>query len=123
MAVNHMRFVQLLCLLALCTGFATTAQILPSSSGSCSVSPTGLEGCTWMSGVRSHPGKQTEKGKVTYVKKDEDPRDYKVSFDKIKAELGFETLMTVPDGIAEIMQALDEGRFGDPYDPRYKNIP
>jgi hypothetical protein len=64
MAVNHMRFVQLLCLLALCTGFATTAQILPSSSGSCSVSPTGLEGCTWMSGVRSHLGKQTEKGKT-----------------------------------------------------------
>jgi nucleoside-diphosphate-sugar epimerase len=68
-------------------------------------------------------GKQTDKGRVTYVKKDEDPRDYKVSFDKIKAELGFETLMTVPGGIAEIMQALDEGRFGDPYDPRYKNIP
>ena len=61
--------------------------------------------------------------KVTFVKKDEDPRDYKVSFDKIKAELGFETLMTVPDGIAEIIGALDEGRFGDPYDPRYKNIP
>jgi nucleoside-diphosphate-sugar epimerase len=68
-------------------------------------------------------GKQTDKGKVSYVKKDEDPRDYKVSFDKIKAELGFETLMTVPDGIGEILQALDEGRFGDPYDPRYKNIP
>ncbi len=31
--------------------------------------------------------------------------------------------MTVPDGIAEIMQALDDGRFGDPYDSRYKNIP
>jgi nucleoside-diphosphate-sugar epimerase len=68
-------------------------------------------------------GKQTDKGHVTFVKKDEDPRDYKVSFDKIKAELGFDTLMTVPDGIGEIMQALDEGRFGDPYDPRYKNIP
>jgi hypothetical protein len=31
--------------------------------------------------------------------------------------------MTVPDGIAEIIAALDEHRFGDPYDPRYKNIP
>ena len=68
-------------------------------------------------------GRQTDKGKVSYVKKNEDPRDYKVSFDKIKAELGFETLMTVPDGIAEIIAALDEGRFGDPFDPRYKNIP
>jgi nucleoside-diphosphate-sugar epimerase len=68
-------------------------------------------------------GRQTDKGKVSYVAKNEDPRDYKVSFDKIKAELGFETLMTVPDGIGEIITALDEGRFGDPYDPRYKNIP
>ena len=68
-------------------------------------------------------GRQTDKGKVSYVSKNEDPRDYKVSFDKIRAELGFETLMTVPDGIGEIIQALDEGRFGDPYDPRYKNIP
>ncbi|HXB15349.1 MAG TPA: NAD(P)-dependent oxidoreductase [Solirubrobacteraceae bacterium] len=68
-------------------------------------------------------GRQTDKGRVTYVKKDEDPRDYKVSFDKIRAELGFETLMTVPDGIAEIMQALEQGRFGDPYDARYRNVP
>ena len=68
-------------------------------------------------------GKQTDKGKVTYVHRDEDPRDYKVSFDRIRAELGFETLMTVPDGIAEIMTALDEGRFGDPFQGRYRNIP
>ena len=68
-------------------------------------------------------GKQTDKGKVSYVKKNEDPRDYKVSFDKIKAELGFETLMTVPDGIGEILTALDAGAFGDPFDGRYKNIP
>jgi hypothetical protein len=46
-----------------------------------------------------------------------------VSFDRIRAELGFETLMTVPDGIAEIIAALDAEAFGDPFDPRYKNIP
>jgi nucleoside-diphosphate-sugar epimerase len=68
-------------------------------------------------------GKQIDRGKVSYVKRDEDPRDYKVSFDKIRAELGFETLMTVPDGIAEIIAALDAGAFGDPYDARYRNIP
>ena len=55
-------------------------------------------------------GKQIDRGSVTYVKRDEDPRDYKVSFDKIRAELGFETLMTVPDGIAEIIAALEAGR-------------
>jgi len=68
-------------------------------------------------------GKQIDRGKVSYVKRDEDPRDYKVSFDKIRAELGFETLTTVPDGIAEIIAALDAGAFGDPYDARYLNIP
>ena len=68
-------------------------------------------------------GRQIDRGKVSYVKRDEDPRDYKVSFDKIRAELGFETLMTVPDGIAEIIAALDAEAFGDPFAGRYKNIP
>ena len=68
-------------------------------------------------------GKQVDRGNVSYVHRDEDPRDYKVSFDKIRAELGFETLMTVPDGIAEIIAALDAGAFGDPFDGRYRNIP
>ena len=63
------------------------------------------------------------RGKVSYVKRDEDPRDYKVSFDKIRAVLGFETELTVPDGIAEIAQALDEDRWPDPWGPRYRNIP
>jgi nucleoside-diphosphate-sugar epimerase len=68
-------------------------------------------------------GRQIDRGKVTYVTREEDPRDYKVSFEKIRAELGFETLMTVPDGIAEIIAALDAKAFGDPFDERYKNIP
>lgn len=68
-------------------------------------------------------GRQTDKGNVSYVTKSEDPRDYKVSFDKIKAVLGFETLMTVPEGIAEVMAALEAGQFEDPFDGRYKNIP
>ncbi len=68
-------------------------------------------------------GKQIPTGHVSYVHRDEDPRDYKVSFDKIRAELGFETRMTVPDGIAEIIAALGDEQFGDPFDGRYRNIP
>jgi nucleoside-diphosphate-sugar epimerase len=68
-------------------------------------------------------GRQVDRGKVSYVHRDEDPRDYKVSFDTIRAELGFETLMTVPDGIAEVIAALDAEAFGDPFDARYKNVP
>jgi nucleoside-diphosphate-sugar epimerase len=67
--------------------------------------------------------KQIDRGNVSYVHRDEDPRDYKVSFDKIRSELGFETLMTVPDGIVEIIDALEAGRFGDPFDGRYRNVP
>src|SRR3954447_13920900 len=67
---------------------------------------------------RQLPGR----GAVSYVRRDEDPRDYKVSFDKIRERLGFETTMTVPDGIAEVAAALDDGRFSDPFDRRYRNI-
>jgi nucleoside-diphosphate-sugar epimerase len=66
---------------------------------------------------------QLHRGNVTYVRRDEDPRDYKVSFDKVRDVLGFETTMTVPDGIGEVAAALDHDAFGDPYDGRYRNIP
>jgi nucleoside-diphosphate-sugar epimerase len=68
-------------------------------------------------------GRQLERGSVRYVHRDEDPRDYKVSFDKIREVLDFQTLMTVPDGIAEVIAALDEKRFGDPFAARYRNVP
>jgi nucleoside-diphosphate-sugar epimerase len=66
--------------------------------------------------------KQTPRGSVSYVRRDEDPRDYKVSFEKIHAVLGFETTRTTRDGIAEILAALDANAFGDPYEPRFRNI-
>jgi nucleoside-diphosphate-sugar epimerase len=62
------------------------------------------------------------RGDVNYVHRDEDPRDYKVSFEKIKDRLGFEPLHRVPDGVDEIVGALDEERFGDPFDGKYSNI-
>jgi nucleoside-diphosphate-sugar epimerase len=61
------------------------------------------------------------KGEVDYVARDEDPRDYKVSFEKIKGALGFEPENRVPDGIEEIVGALEEQRFGDPFDGRFRN--
>jgi nucleoside-diphosphate-sugar epimerase len=67
--------------------------------------------------------KLTDRGEVVYVHREEDPRDYKVSFDKIRDTLGFETEMTVPDGIAEVLDALEHNRFTDPFDGRYRNIP
>ena len=65
--------------------------------------------------------REIPRGEVTYVHRDEDPRDYKVNFDKVRADLGFATKMTVPDGIREIARALDANALGDPYDPRCRN--
>jgi nucleoside-diphosphate-sugar epimerase len=66
---------------------------------------------------------QTDRGDVSFVHRNEDPRDYKVSFDKIRSRLGYEVTMTVPTGIAEVIEALDSGRFPDSFDARYRNIP
>jgi nucleoside-diphosphate-sugar epimerase len=66
--------------------------------------------------------RQVSTGSVRYVARSEDPRDYKVSFDLIHDVLGFEPEMSVPEGIAETISALSEGRFGDPFDPRYRNV-
>jgi nucleoside-diphosphate-sugar epimerase len=66
---------------------------------------------------------QTDRGSVSFVHRSEDPRDYKVSFDRIARVLGFTTEMTVPDGIAEIIAALDAGQFADPFGPAHTNIP
>ena len=65
---------------------------------------------------------QLGRGDVSFVSRDEDPRDYKVSFEKVKEQLGFEPKMRVPDGIAEIIEALGREAFGDPFRPRFSNI-
>lgn len=62
------------------------------------------------------------RGDVGYVSKNEDPRDYKVSFERIRSELGFVPEMRVPTGIEEIVGALEQERFGDPFDGRYSNV-
>jgi nucleoside-diphosphate-sugar epimerase len=65
---------------------------------------------------------QLGRGDVEYVTRTEDPRDYKVSFERIKDELGYEPVQRVPTGIEELVGALEEKRFGDPFSPRYSNI-
>jgi nucleoside-diphosphate-sugar epimerase len=68
-------------------------------------------------------GRQIPRGRVRFIHRDEDPRDYKVSFEKIRRQLGFQTTMTVPAGIQELVEHLDAGEFPDPWDRRYRNIP
>jgi nucleoside-diphosphate-sugar epimerase len=58
---------------------------------------------------------------VSYVHKAEDPRDYRVNFSRIQTELGFTLTRRVPDGIAEIIDALKSGIIREPDHPRYQN--
>jgi nucleoside-diphosphate-sugar epimerase len=64
---------------------------------------------------------QIDTGEVSYVHREEDPRDYKVSFARSRRELGFRAAMTVPDGISEVISALSSEVYSDPYDGAYRN--
>lgn len=67
--------------------------------------------------------KQIPDGKVKYIHKDEDPRDYRVNFDKIKHELGFKISKTVPQGIGGILNSIRLGIIDNPDDQIYYNTP
>lgn len=66
--------------------------------------------------------RQLKDVKISYVKKDEDPRDYRVSFSKIENELGFKLTKNVPMGIRDIAMTVKDGFFKNPDSPQYKNI-
>src|SRR3954469_25574877 len=66
--------------------------------------------------------KETDRGEVAFVHRTEDPRDYKVAFGKIADRLGYEITSTVPEGIRELIAALEDARFEDAFDGRYRNI-
>ena len=58
--------------------------------------------------------------KITTVERSEDPRDYRVNFDRIGA-LGFEPRLRLADGIREVARAVGDGLIADPYAARYRN--
>ncbi len=60
--------------------------------------------------------------KVDYVEMNEDPRDYRVNFDKIKNELGYKITKTVPDGVKEIYTLLKTGIVTDSFAQKFRNI-
>ena len=60
--------------------------------------------------------------KVNYVEMNEDPRDYRVNFDKIKNELGYTITKTVPEGVQEIYTLLKSGIVTDSFSEKFRNI-
>ena len=51
----------------------------------------------------------------------QDPRSYKVSFDKIRNKLNFKVSKTVEDGISEILNKIKDGEL-DPRDSEFSNL-
>lgn len=66
---------------------------------------------------------QIPSASVRYVKVGEDPRDYRVLFNKIKEILGFRITKTVPEGMRDILSCIRQGVITNPDDPIYYNIP
>lgn len=60
--------------------------------------------------------------KVRYVESSEDPRDYRVNFDKIKNELGYTITKKVPEGVKEIYTLLKTGIVTDSFEQKFRNI-
>lgn len=59
--------------------------------------------------------------KIEFVRKTEDPRDYRVTFSRIRERLGFQITRTVADGIREIAKLVSSNIINDYTDKRYEN--
>ena len=62
--------------------------------------------------------KHIPEGKIIYGENGSDPRNYKVSFSKVKSVLGFEPFFSVPDGIEELIESLKFGLYKDSIEKR-----
>jgi nucleoside-diphosphate-sugar epimerase len=58
---------------------------------------------------------------IEFVHKDEDPRDYRVSFEKFASRMGFTASRSVEQGIDEILTLVRSGLLDDPYAATYRN--
>ena len=59
---------------------------------------------------------------VVNVRVEEDPRNYRVSFNKVKNKLGFTCKKSMEEGIIEIKNALEQGLISDYKAAQYSNI-
>jgi nucleoside-diphosphate-sugar epimerase len=51
-----------------------------------------------------------------------DRRNYRVSFEKIRSDLGFRAETMIEDGVREMIEQLQAGKYGDFQDPVYSNV-
>ena len=62
------------------------------------------------------------KARIERFAKAEDPRDYRVSFKKIRKTLGYQVECGVDEGIAEIAQLIRDGVLSDFDAPEFSNL-
>jgi nucleoside-diphosphate-sugar epimerase len=67
--------------------------------------------------------RQVPQGQVRYVHRADDPRDYRVKFDKIREVLSFHISRTVPEGIRDVLTSILSGVIKNPQEQKYYNIP
>lgn len=66
--------------------------------------------------------KQLPNTNIQFIHKNEDPRDYRVSFDKIHKTFGFKASIRVPDGISHIISAIKQKLIPNPDASTYFNV-
>lgn len=59
--------------------------------------------------------------RASWVSVDDDPRSYRVAFERIADELGFAPRWRVPDGIDQVLGLAALGAYPDPDAPRFRN--
>ncbi|MQA28761.1 MAG: NAD-dependent epimerase/dehydratase family protein [Luteitalea sp.] len=67
-------------------------------------------------------GRRVSGATVEFVSVADDPRDYKVSFERIRSTLGFVPTRRVADGIEEVARVIETGVLGKVEDAAYSNI-
>ena len=59
---------------------------------------------------------------IKYIHKNEDPRDYKVDFSKIRKILNYRITKRVPDGLNELLFILKNKIITNTFSSKYRNI-
>lgn len=59
---------------------------------------------------------------VSFVSREDDPRDYRVRCERIAESLSFTITRKIQHGISEIIRTIQEGTIAEPFDERYSNV-
>jgi nucleoside-diphosphate-sugar epimerase len=58
---------------------------------------------------------------IETVRRETDPRSYRVSFEKVEQKLGYRAAWTVQAGVDEVIERLENNTWADPSQPRFYN--